>query len=303
MIYTVTLNPAIDYFLEMNKFTEGELNSLTNGYLLSGGKGINVSKVLKNFNVESIALGYIGGFTGDYIKKDILEYGLKEKFVTVEENTRINIKLKTSIAESEIAGKSPFISEEKYNEFMNIINTIKAGDILVLSGSSPSSVPQDIYARIIKLLPKGVKTILDTRGDSLSLALKEGVFLVKPNSHELEEFFQEKYTTDEEIIAAGKKMLNLGSENVLISLGKDGSILITPQGIYRGNTPKGKLVSSVGAGDSMVAGIIYGLSQGTDIVSSYKFGIASGSSTAFSKGLTTLKDMEALLEQIQITKL
>lgn len=300
MIYTVTLNPAVDYYLSMDKFIEGELNSLKDAYTLPGGKGINVSKVLKNFGVESITLGFIGGFTGEYIRKNIEEYGIQQDFVKIKEDTRINIKMKTNEKESEISGKAPNISKEEYKIFLEKIKNIKSGDILVLSGSIPKSLPKDVYVEIIRELPSGVKVIVDTRGDSLKDVLKEGVFLVKPNNHELEEFFGEKYFTDEEIIEAGKKLMKLGSENVLISLGKDGSILITKNGVYKGNVPKGKLISSVGAGDSMVAGVLYGINKGEKIEDVYKYGIASGSSTAFSEGLTTFENMKKLLNEIEI---
>ena len=303
MIYTVTLNPAIDYYIGMNNFQEGDLNQADTAYTFPGGKGINVSKVLKNFGIESVALGFIGGFTGEYIKKSIKEYGIIESFIEIKENTRINIKMKTLKDESEIAGKSPLITEEEYNRFIEKIREIKEGDTLVLSGSVPSSLPKNIYANIIKELPKGVKVVVDTRGETLREVLKEGIFLIKPNNHELEDFFGEKYSNDEEIIEAGKKLMKLGSENVLISLGKDGSILITKEGVYRGNVPSGKLISSVGAGDSMLAGVLYGIIKEESIENSYKYGIASGSSTAFSEGLTNFEDMKKLLNEIEIKKI
>lgn len=300
MIYTVTLNPAIDYYISMNDFKEGKLNSINNGYTLPGGKGINVSKVLKNFGVESIALGFVGGFTGDYIRKNLKEYEIKENFVELKENTRINIKMKTLADESEIAGFSPNISEIELNNFYETIKEIKKGDTLVLSGSVPKSLNSDIYKSIIDILPEGVKVILDTRGEPFKYALGKKVFLVKPNNVELEEFFNEKYETMEDIINAGKKLQTFGCENIIISLGKNGSILITKENTYVGNVPKGKLISSVGAGDSMVAGTLYGLEKGMDIVEAYKYGIASGSSTAFSIGLTTFDDMKLLLNDINI---
>lgn len=303
MIYTVTLNPAVDYYIGLEEFQEGGLNQAKTAYTLPGGKGINVSKVLKNFGEKSVALGFVGGFTGDYIKNDLKSEGIEENFVNIKDMTRINLKIKTLSDESEVAGKSPNINDEEYKEFLSKIKDIKSGDILVLSGSIPTSLPKNIYEQIISELPKGVKIILDTRGETLREVLKEGIFLVKPNNHELEDFFGEKYSTDDEIIEAGKKLMKLGSENVLISLGKDGSILITKDGVYRGNVPKGELVSSVGAGDSMVAGIIYGLSTGKTMEETYRYGIASGSSTAFSQGLTDFESMKKLLNEIEIKKI
>lgn len=302
MIYTLTLNPAIDYYMSMGNFQLGSLNSLEEGYTLPGGKGINVSKVLKNFSVESKALVFVGGFTGDYIKKHLNEYEIESDFIELQENTRINIKLKTKDSETEIAGKSPTISRENVKELLKKFEEIKKDDVVILSGSVPNSISKSIYADIIKLLPKDCKVILDTRGLHFVEGLKEGVFLTKPNNHELEEFFNRKLNNIEEIIQAGKDLQALGSKNVLISLGKDGSILITEKEVYIGNAPQGKLISSVGAGDSMVAGVVYGIAKGMTLEDSYKYGIASGSSTAFSEGLTTFEGMNSLLNKIEIKK-
>lgn len=302
MIYTLTLNPAIDYYMSMGNFQLGSLNSLEEGYTLPGGKGINVSKVLKNFSVESKALGFVGGFTGDYIKKHLNEYEIESDFIELQENTRINIKLKTKDSETEIAGKSPTISRENVKELLKKFEEIKKDDVVILSGSVPNSISKSIYADIIKLLPKDCKVILDTRGLHFVEGLKEGVFLTKPNNHELEEFFNRKLNNIEEIIQAGKDLQALGSKSVLISLGKDGSILITEKEVYIGNAPQGKLISSVGAGDSMVAGVVYGIAKGMTLEDSYKYGIASGSSTAFSEGLTTFEGMNSLLNKIEIKK-
>ena len=302
MIYTLTLNPAIDYYMSIENFQLGSLNSLEEGYTLPGGKGINVSKALKNFSVESKALGFVGGFTGDYIKKHLNEYEIESDFIELQENTRINIKLKTKDSETEIAGKSPTISKENVEELLKKFGEIKKDDVVILSGSVPNSISKSIYADIIKLLPKDCKVILDTRGLPFVEGLKEGVFLTKPNNHELEEFFNRKLNNIEEIIQAGKDLQALGSKNVLISLGKDGSILITEKEVYIGNAPQGKLISSVGAGDSMVAGVVYGIAKGMTLEDSYKYGIASGSSTAFSEGLTTFEGMNSLLNKIEIKK-
>ena len=302
MIYTVTLNPAVDYYIGLDNFQEERLNQVKTAYTFPGGKGINVSKVLKNFSVESVCLGFVGGFTGEYIKKDLITNGIKEKFVEIKEPTRINIKMKTENSETEVAGKSPDISKIEFDRFFDNLKDIKEGDMIVLSGSVPKSLNEDIYIQIIKSLPKDIKVIVDTRGETLKKVLKEGIFLVKPNKDEIQEFFGEIYKTDEEIIKAGQKLRDMGSENVLISLGKDGSILITKDKVYRGNVPKGQLISSVGAGDSMVAGFLYGLEKNEPIETAYKYGIASGSSTAFSEGLTTYENMKNLLSQIKIKK-
>ena len=303
MIYTVTLNPAIDYYVVMKEFVEGSLNAAEEGYTLAGGKGINVSKVLKNFGKESVALGFVGGFTGSFIKDDMKACNIAERFIELEENTRINMKLKTEKTESEIAGKSPKISKENIEKLLDEIKNIKEDDILILSGSVPNTIDKGIYGEIIEKLPEGTKVILDTRGEPFTNALAKGVFITKPNIDELSEFFQKKLETTEEIVKAGKKLRAMGSKNVIISMGKEGSILINEKGVYKGNAPKGKLISSVGAGDSMVAGITYGLIEGKELEEAYKFGIASGSATAFSEGLTTFETMENLLKEIIIEKI
>ena len=303
MIYTVTLNPAIDYYVVMKEFVEGNLNTAEEGYTLAGGKGINVSKVLKNFGKESVALGFVGGFTGSFIKDDMKACNIAERFIELEENTRINMKLKTEKTESEIAGKSPKISKENIEKLLDEIKNIKKDDILILSGSVPNTIDKGIYGEIIEKLPEGTKVILDTRGEPFTKALDKGVFLTKPNIDELSEFFQKRLETTEEIVEAGKKLRAMGNENVIISMGKEGSILISEKGVYKGNAPKGKLISSVGAGDSMVAGITYGLIEGKELEEAYKFGIASGSATAFSEGLTTFETMENLLNEIIIEKI
>ena len=303
MIYTVTLNPAIDYYVVMKEFVEGNLNTAEEGYTLAGGKGINVSKVLKNFGKDSVALGFVGGFTGSFIKDDMKACNIAERFIELEENTRINMKLKTEKTESEIAGKSPKISKENIEKLLDEIKNIKKDDILILSGSVPNTIDKGIYGEIIEKLPEGTKVILDTRGEPFTKALEKGVFLTKPNIDELSEFFQKKLETTEEIVEAGKRLRAMGSENVIISMGKEGSILISEKGVYKGNAPKGKLISSVGAGDSMVAGITYGLIEGKELEEAYRFGIASGSATAFSEGLTTFETMENLLNEIIIEKI
>ena len=304
MVYTLTLNPAVDYYIDMNNFEEGELNKVNNAYTLAGGKGINVSKVLKNFNVDSIALGFCGGFTGDYIKKHLKEYGIKENFIYLEEDTRINIKLKTEKTESEIAGKSPNVPKEKSDELLTFINTnIKENDILVLSGSVPNSVSSSIYKEIINKSCKNIKIILDARDEAFKIAVKEKVFLTKPNKKELGEYFNKTIETTEDIIKYAKELIKEGSENVIVSLSKEGSVLVTKDEVYIGNAPEGKLISSVGSGDSMVAGIVYGLSKNLSLSDAYKYAIASGSSTACSEGLTTFENMNNFLEKVEIKKI
>ena len=285
MIYTVTLNPAIDYYMNMDKVDEGELNKVNNSYTLAGGKGINVSKVLKNFNIESMALGFCGGFTGEYIKSDLNKYGIKDNFISLSEDTRINVKIKTPKNETEIMGKSPQISKENIDALLSIIDNVEDNDILVLSGSVPSSVREDIYKDIIQKTKSknNIKVILDSRENAFKIAVKEQVFLTKPNRKELSEYFGKDIRSVYDIITYAQQLVKDGSENVIVSLGKEGSALVNKDEAYIGNAPDGQLVSSVGSGDAMVAGIVYGISQNLNILDSYKYAIASATATAFSE--------------------
>lgn len=302
MIYTITLNPALDYNLETSEFNLGKLNLSEQTQFSSGGKGINVSKVLKNLGVESTALGFLGGFTGEFIKNELEKKEIKHDFVEVSGDTRVNIKIKTGETETELAGLSPKIDENQIVSLIDRLKNVAHGDILVLSGSVPKSLQSDIYKKIIENIKKDIKVILDTRGEAFVEALSLKPFLVKPNHHELEEFCNKKLETLEEIFEGAKSIQNLGVENVIVSLGKDGSIILTGNEIYKGNVPKGVLKNSVGAGDSMIAGIVSKLSQGESILESYKFGIASGSATAFSHELCKKEEVLALLNQINIKK-
>lgn len=304
MVYTITLNPAIDYYMDMDNYKEGVLNKVNNAYTLAGGKGINVSKVLKNFGIESVALGFCGGFTGNYIKTDLEKYNIPEKFIILEEDSRINIKIKTYKNETEIMGKSPNISNDNIESLLSLIDNINDNDILVLSGSVPSSVDNDIYEEIIKRVKSknNVKVILDSRDEAFRLAVKEKVFLTKPNKNEISEYFGKDIYSTYDIISYAKELVRDGSENVIVSLGKDGSVLVTESEAYLGNAPEGKLISSVGAGDSMVAGIIYGINNNLSISDAYKYAVASGSSTACSDGLTSFENMNKFLDRVEIKK-
>ncbi|PPS22996.1 1-phosphofructokinase [Brachyspira murdochii] len=305
MIYTVTLNPAVDYYMDMNKLEEGELNKVNNSYTLAGGKGINVSKVLKNFGIESMALGFCGGFTGEYIRADLNKYGIKDNFILLEEDTRINVKIKTEKKETEIMGKSPKILEKNIEALLSIIDNIADNDILVLSGSVPSSVKEDIYKDIINKTKSknNVRVIVDSRENAFKIAVKEKVFLTKPNKKELSEYFGKDIRSVYDIIVYAQQLVKDGSENVIVSLGKEGSIIVNKDEAYIGNAPDGELVSSVGAGDAMVAGIVYGISQNLSIIDAYKYAIASGTATAFSEGLAAFESMNNLLDKVEVKKI
>ncbi len=301
MIYTVTFNPSLDYIVRLDSFTAGEINRVNYEQVLGGGKGINVSIVLGNLGHESTALGFTAGFTGEEIKRQLDGFGVKHDFVQLSEGfTRINVKVKAD-KETEINGQGPDISEAKREELFEKLDKLSEGDTLVLAGSIPKTLPDDIYEKIMaRLEGRGIRIIVDAEKKLLLNVLKYHPFLIKPNNHELGDMFGVKLTTDEEIITYAKKLQEKGAQNVLISMAGDGAILLTADGKhYKSPAPKGKLINSVGAGDSMVAGFITGYieSQG-DFETAFHMGVATGSASAFSENLATRPEVEALLKTI-----
>lgn len=301
MIYTITFNPALDYIVKMDNFNLGYVNRSSEEYVYAGGKGINVSIVLSNLEVENKALGFIAGFTGDEIERRVREFGCDTDFIKLKDGmSRINVKIKADV-ESEINGGGPDISEEALNSLYEKLETLVEGDILVLAGSIPKSMPVDIYEKIMERLQnKGVKFIVDTTGESLLKALKYNPFLIKPNHHELGELFGVKLNNKEEVIEYAKKLKDMGAENVLISMAGDGAVLINSNGeVITSNVPKGVVKNSVGAGDSMVAGFIAGYLNSSKVEEGFKLGVATGSASAFSEGLAEKDYVYELLEQIK----
>lgn len=301
MIYTVTFNPSLDYIVRLDSFTAGEINRVNYEQVLGGGKGINVSIVLGNLGHESTALGFTAGFTGEEIKRQLDGFGVKHDFVQLPEGfTRINVKVKAD-KETEINGQGPDISEAKREELFEKLDKLSEGDTLVLAGSIPKTLPDDIYEKIMaRLEGRGIRIIVDAEKKLLLNVLKYHPFLIKPNNHELGDMFGVKLTTDKEIITYAKKLQEKGAQNVLISMAGDGAILLTANGKhYKSPAPKGKLINSVGAGDSMVAGFITGYieSQG-DFETAFHMGVATGSASAFSENLATRPEVEALLKTI-----
>ena len=293
MINTITLNPSLDYIVKVNNFKVDELNRSVGEQIYAGGKGINVSIVLKNLGVENTALGYVAGFTGDEILRQIKEHDVDCDFVKLENGlSRINVKLKSD-GETEINGSGPDITEEDLKSLYRKISKLGKGDFLILSGSIPKSIPDDIYENIMKaLLYSGVEFIVDATKDLLLNVLKYRPFLIKPNHHELAEMFNVEIKGDEDIIKYAKKLQEMGAKNVLISMAGDGAILITENGeALKRDVPKGTLKNSVGAGDSMVAGFLAGYLKNHDIKEAFKMGVATGSASAFSEELATEKEV------------
>ncbi len=301
MIYTVTFNPAIDYAIRLDKLTTGAINRVSYEQVLGGGKGINVSVVLGNLGHKSTAMGFLAGFTGDEIVRQLRNFNAADDFVKLDEGfSRINVKIKADV-ETEINGQGPKISEAKRDELFAKLQNLKAGDTLVISGSIPNTLPDDMYERTIEPLQgKGIRIVVDAEKGLLLKVLKFNPWLIKPNNHELGDMFGVKLTTDAEIIEYAKKLQEKGAQNVLISMAGDGAILLTAEGkSYKSLAPKGKLVNSVGAGDSMVAGFIAGFEEsGGDYEKAFKMGVATGSASAFSENLATRPEVEALLKAI-----
>ena len=307
MIYTVTFNPAIDYIAEVNSLNMNEINRATSEKILAGGKGINVSIVLNNLGIENIALGFIAGFTGNEIKQRVEEFGIKTDFVYIPEKfSRINVKLQYTvdgkvIEETAINGEGPKIFEQEVMEFMQKIENIQKDDFIVLAGSVSRNMQDDIYEKIcVKVKEKGAKIVADATGKLLVNVLKHKPFLIKPNKKELEEIFEKELTSNEEVVVYAKKLQEMGAENVLISMDKDGAILITKDNkLLYSEAPKGKVVNSVGSGDSMVAGFITGYITYHDYEKALKMGIAAGSASAFSKNLATKEEIMEQLSNIE----
>ena len=301
MIYTITFNPALDYIVKMDDFNLGHVNRTNSESVYAGGKGINVSIVLNNLGVKSKALGFIAGFTGDEIEREVRNFGCDTDFIKLKEGrSRINVKIKADV-ESEINGGGPNISEEALKELYIQLEKLEEGDILVLAGSIPKTMPVDIYERIMeRLQTKGVKFIVDTTGDCLLKVLKYKPFLIKPNHHELGDLFNVKLNGKEEIIEYAKKLKEMGAENVIISMAGDGAILINSNGeVTISNVPKGVVKNSVGAGDSMVGGFITGYINSGNVEEAFKLGVATGSASAFSEGLATKEYVYELLKQVK----
>ena len=303
MIYTVTFNPSLDYIVSVDDFKLGLTNRTSSELILPGGKGTNVSTVLKNLGFESTALGFVAGFTGNEIVKRLNDMGIKSDFISIENGiSRINLKLK-SIDGTEINGAGPDISEEKVNELMDKLNQLKEGDVLVLAGSIPSSMSDNIYRDIMAdLKDRGVMIVVDATKDLLLNVLEYHPFLIKPNNHELGEIFDVKLTTREEVISYGRKLQEKGARNVLVSMAGEGAVLIAEDGqVFDAPAPKGKLINGVGAGDSMVAGFVAGWIEKQDYEYAFHMGVASGSASAFSENLATKREISEVLKRVEVT--
>ncbi|WP_410769725.1 1-phosphofructokinase [Fontibacillus sp. BL9] len=300
MIYTITLNPSIDYIVEVPGLKLGGLNRMNRDLKLPGGKGINVSRMLNRLGADNAALGFVGGFTGRHIEEFLRAESLKTDFVHIAGETRINIKLKHG-EETEINGQGPNITPAERENLLQKLSCLQKEDIVVLSGSVPPSLGGDFYDRIIEVCREaGAEFVIDTTGEPLMRALAHQPLLVKPNHHELSELFGVSLESRDRIVLYGRKLLELGAKHVLVSMAGDGAFLITPDTVFYAKVPPGIVRNSVGAGDSMIAGFLGRLALGGDLLESFRTGVASGSATAFSDDLATEEKIRDLLPQVSL---
>ncbi|MDU3198868.1 MAG: 1-phosphofructokinase [Anaerococcus hydrogenalis] len=300
MIYTLTLNPSIDYVLRIEQFDDGQTIRSKSEEKYPGGKGIMVSKLLKNLGAKSINIGFLGGFTGEFIKNKLENLGIDEEFTKISDDSRINVKLKYD-TETEINAQGPQIKEEEIEDFLNYLDDLEEDDFVIISGSIPKSLGDDFYRVIVNLLEmNNVRFALDTSGKKLFKLSSYKPFLVKPNKDELSEIFEDKIDSDEKIVKYARKLIDQGAENVIVSLGKDGSMFVDNNIAYKAKPIEGKLINSVGSGDSMVAGYIYGYMKGLSKIDSYKLAIACGSATAFSPDIAEKNLIYQILEKVEV---
>ncbi len=302
MIYTCTLNPSLDYYMEYDNLTIGKLNRSACEYFVPGGKGINVSIVLNNLNIPTRALGFLGGFTQEYFIEKLHSYEyIKPSFTYIAETTRINIKI-LSENETTLNAIGPNISDNEKNQMLKRFANMNSNDILVLSGSIPSSCTDLVDTMMKKCEENNVKIVLDTVPSVMKSLLKYKPLLVKPNKNELEEMFNVTIKNNDDIIKYAKEVVSLGACNCIVTMGFEGSYLCNKDGIYHSNVAKGKVRSTTGSGDSVVAGFLMNYLRSRDYAAMFKYASACGSATAFSKGLATKSETEALLDEIIITK-
>jgi len=304
MIYTVTMNPSLDYVAGVHAFREGALNRTEKEALMPGGKGINVSVMLHNLGACTSALGFLAGFTGEEIRRSLREQGIPEDFLFVKNGfSRINVKLKSE-RETEINGMGPRLEREDTERLLAQMETLFGkGDCVVISGSLPNGVDASFYIDVIRLAQrKGAEILADVSGKLLEAVLPYRPFLIKPNHHELGEVFGCEIRSSEEAAFYAEKLRERGAQNVMVSLAEKGAVLVTENGTYFAEAPKGEVLNSVGAGDSSVAGFLFGFSENRDFETALSYAVAAGSATAFSEGIGTRRQVLSLLKGVRVCR-
>ncbi|MBB6453563.1 1-phosphofructokinase [Salirhabdus euzebyi] len=300
MIFTCTLSPAIDYTVYTKEFEAGKLNRADQVHYFPGGKGINVSRILTRLHIENTALGFLGGFTGKFIKDFLKKEQVKQQFIEVESITRMNVKIKSN-AETEINGNGPVITTDQQDKLFTQIEQLTSDDILVLAGSIPNTLPNNFYEKIASSCKeRGAKLVVDTSQDALKEMIQFQPFLIKPNHHELGELFQTNIETAQDAVTYAKKLVDQGVQNVIVSMGGKGAIFINEKDVFEANIPKGTVKNTVGAGDSVVSGFLASYIQNADYKEAFQYGVAAGTATAFSEDLCTKEDLEAILKNVTI---
>lgn len=301
MIYTCTITPSLDYTTYLANFNIGALNRTSDVYYYPGGKGINVSRVLKRLDVDNVALGFTGGFTGQYIEDFLKEEGIQTQFIAIDEITRINVKIKSG-EETELNGPGPLLDQGRLEQLKEKVEGMQSGDWFILAGSLPETIPSGYFTELAGLCSKlGVRFVLDTSGPALKNLIAAAPFLIKPNLEELGELFGTEITSTQEALKYARQLNGLGIENVIVSMGGDGALLSSKELALLADAPKGEAVNTVGAGDSLVSGFVASyLAQG-DAEAAFRFGVASGSATAFGADLCTKEAVEELLGKVTIT--
>lgn len=303
MIYTVTLNPSIDFIVRLESLALGSVNRMISDDKFAGGKGINVSRILKRLDIENTAIGFIGGFTGRFVKDSLVDEGIATKFVEVSEDTRINVKVKAG-EETEINGAGPHISTEKLEELETILAGLSSEDTVVFAGSAPSSLGNQVYNMLIPIAKKaGAEVVCDFEGQTLLDALNYQPLLVKPNNHELADIFGVELNGLADIEKYAREVLAKGAKNVIISMAGDGALLVTPEAAYFAKPIKGTVKNSVGAGDSMVAGFTGEYVKSGDPIEALKWGVACGTATTFSDDLATAEFIKETYQKVEVEKI
>ncbi|WP_125605659.1 1-phosphofructokinase [Lapidilactobacillus bayanensis] len=300
MIYTVTVNPAIDYVVQIDHLNLGRVNYLQHTNFIAGGKGINVSKILTQLGSANTAWGFIGGFTGQFLETTLRQEQIKFDFTSIADNTRVNVKLKSD-QETEMNAVGPRVTATELAAFKKQFDQVQAGDTVIFSGSLLPQLTNDFYLELIDLVvAKGAEFAIDTTGQALLDTLNKKPFVIKPNHHELADLFNTTIENDQQLLTYAAKLQESGAKNVLISMAGAGAYYLSPEHIYHSVAPVGQVVNSVGAGDSMLAGFIGEFSQHHDPKMAFKYGLACGSATAFTEDIANIEQINALLPQIKI---
>ena len=300
MIYTCTITPSIDYTVYVPEFGSGKLNRSEEVYYYPGGKGINVSRVLKRLGISNRALGYAGGFTGHYIEEFLKNEGVDADFIHTSEITRINVKIKSN-QETELNGPGPALNAGQLDALTEKVRSMGEGDWFVLAGSLPGSIAPAYFLELAKICEANqVHFVLDTSGPALKSLLVAPVFLVKPNQQELGELFDVKINTVAEAFQYARKLVERNTEHVVVSMGGEGALLVTKEGAWLAKAPQGHVINTVGSGDSLVSGFIASYTIQSDPLEAFRYGVASGSATAFRSDLCRFEDVEKLLDQVEI---